>query len=194
MSTPAPSSPKLSEELKDYWDQLQNVKDDASELTAALTDAQFNWRPSPKHWSISECLSHLNVADGIDLEKVRGEIERAHAAGLYGKGPFRYSFFSRRFVKFMDAPPGLKVPAPRVYTPNSGEPKNKVVPEFIRIHDELLDLVARSNGLDLASIKIPAPAGPFKFSLGQHFALIAAHDRRHLWQAWEVRKNGNFPL
>ena len=190
----APSSPKLSEELKDYWDQLENIKEDAGELTAILTDEQFNWRPSPKQWSICECLSHLNLADSLDLGKVRSEIDRARAVGIVGQGPFHYGFLSRRFVKFMDAPPGIKVRAPRVYTPNSGEPKDKVVPEFMRVHDRLLDLVACSNGLDLARIKIPAPAGPFKFSLGQHFALIAAHDRRHLWQAWEVRKHASFPL
>lgn len=194
MSTPAPSPPKLTEELKDYCDQFQNIKEDASELTATLTDAQFNWRPSPKKWSISQCLSHLNVADGIDLDKLRDEIEGGHASGLYGKGPFRYSFFSRRFVRFMDAPPGFKVKAPKVYEPLSNESKQNIVPQFMMIHDRLLDLVARANGLDLARIKIQAPVGPIKFSLGQYFALVAAHDRRHLWQAWEVRKHGSFPL
>lgn len=194
MSMAAPSAPKLSEELKDYWDQLQNIKEDAAELTATLTDEQFNWRPSAKHWSISECLAHLNVVDGLDVDMLRREVERAHAAGIYGKGPFRYGYLSRRFVRFMDAPPGFKVKAPRIYAPPAGHSKETVVPEFMSIHDRLLDLVARSNGLDLARIKVPSPVGRIKFALGPRIALIAAHDRRHLWQAWEVRKCGSFPL
>jgi hypothetical protein len=35
--------------------------------SAPLDDTQFNCRPSAKHWSISECLAHLNVADRLDL-------------------------------------------------------------------------------------------------------------------------------
>jgi len=34
---------------------------------------------------------------------------------------------------------------------------------------------------------------PVKFSLSQRFALLAAHDRRHLRQAWEIRRHPNFP-
>ena len=44
----------MLEELRDYYEQIENIKEDASELTAPLTDEQYNWRPSPKKWSISE--------------------------------------------------------------------------------------------------------------------------------------------
>ncbi len=29
--------------------------------------------------------------------------------------------------------------------------------------------------------------------LGQWFAFLAAHERRHLWQAWQVRRHPEFP-
>ena len=63
------TSPKLVlvEELRDYYEQIENIQEDAQELTAPLDDTQFNWRPSAKHWSISECLAHLNVVDRLDL-------------------------------------------------------------------------------------------------------------------------------
>jgi hypothetical protein len=32
-----------------------------------------------------------------------------------------------------------------------------------------------------------------KISLGQVFPFIAAHERRHLWQARRVREDANFP-
>jgi hypothetical protein len=190
------TSPKLAlvEELRDYYEQIENVAEDAQELTATLDDTQFNWRPSAKQWSISECLAHLNVADGLDLPLLTQEIERGRAAGLTGHGPFRYGSISRWFVGFMDAPPKFRVKAPKVYLPPKGYLKDKVVPEFLSIHERMLELVTKANGLDLARIKVPSPAGPFKFSLGQRFALLAAHDRRHLWQAWQVRKHRDFPV
>lgn len=190
------TSPKhaLVEELRDYYDQIENIQEDAQELTAVLDDAQFNWRPSPKQWSISECLAHLNVVDGKDLEVFAAEMERGRAAGLTGSGPFRYGAFSRWFVGFMDGPPKFKVKAPKIYLPPAGHRKDEVVTEFLSVHGRILELLAKANGLDLARIKVPSPAGPFKFSLGQRFALVAAHDRRHLWQAWQVRKHANFPV
>jgi len=186
--------PDLVEELRDYYEQLENIKEDALELTAPLEDTQFNWKPSPERWSISECLSHLNVANGLDVPVLTDEIERGRAAGLTGKSPFRYGFLSRAFVRFTEPPANFKTKAPKAYRPVSGQPKDQVVPEFISIHDRLLELIAKSNGLDLARIKVPTFVPRVKFSLGQRFALLAAHDRRHLRQAWDVRKHSNFPV
>src|SRR5262249_17321001 len=107
--------------------------------------------------------------------------------------PFRYGFFSRWFVGFMDAPPRFKTRAPKVYLPPAALGKDAVLREFLAIHDQLLELVSKANGLDLGRVKFGGPAGPFKLPLGQRVRLVAAHDRSHLWQAWEVRKNRNFP-
>jgi hypothetical protein len=165
-------SPKLAlvEELRDCYEQIENIAEDARELTAPLDDAQFNWRPSRKQWSISECLAHLNVSNGRDLPVLSEAIERGRAAGLTGSGPFRYGAFSRWFVGFMDAPPKFRVKAPKIYLPATGLAKDNVVPEFLSIHRRLLELLMKANGLDLARIKVPSPAGPFKFGLGQRLA------------------------
>jgi hypothetical protein len=41
---------------------------------------------------------------------------------------------------------------------------------------------------------LPALLRPFvKMPLGARFALITAHDRRHLWQAEQVRNHASFP-
>lgn len=195
MSAPGPSvKQSLIEELRDYYEQLENIKEDVLELSAPLTDDQFNWRPSPKQWSISECLAHLNVVDGLDVPAVRDAIEAGRTAGLTGTGPFRYGFLSRSFVRLSEPPVKLRFKAPKVYRPPSGEPKDKVVAEFIAIHDQLLELVSKSNGLDLARVKVGTQFPYLKFSLGQRFALLTAHDRRHLRQAWEVRRQPGFPL
>lgn len=190
------TSPKhsLVEELRDYYEQIENIEEDAQELTAPLNDTQFNWRPKPGRWSISECLSHLNVSNGLDVPVIDGAIERGRAAGITGEGPFRYGFFSRWFVGFMDAPPKMRVSAPKNFLPPAAGVKGKVVPEFLSIHQRILELVLKANGVDLARIKVPSPAGPFKMPLGQRFALVAAHNRRHLWQAWAVRKDKEFPV
>jgi hypothetical protein len=184
----------LIEELRDYYEQIENLKEDALELTAPLDHNQFNWRPSLKQWSISECLAHLNILDGLDVPAIRDAIDEGRAAGLSGKGPFRYGLLSRSFVRFSEPPVKLKFKAPEVYRPPSDQPKDKVVAEFIAVHDQLLHLISEANGLDLARVKVGTLIQHVKFSLGQRFALLAAHDRRHLRQAWTVRQQPDFPV
>src|SRR5258708_12513859 len=118
--------PDLVEELRDYSEQLENIKEDALELTAPLEDTQFNWRPSPKRWSISECLCHLNLANGLDVPMLTEEIERGRAAGLTAKGPFRYGFFTRAVIRFTKPPPSFNTKAPKTYSPPPTPPQYKL--------------------------------------------------------------------
>jgi hypothetical protein len=183
----------LSEELRDLSEQIDNIKEDAQELTAPLSDLQFNWRPASGRWSISECLAHLNLANGTDLPMLVEAIEQARSAGITGKGPFRYGFLSRKFVQMNEPPAKLRFKSPKVYKPPSGLTKEAVLGEFLSNHDRMLELVAKSSGLDLARVKVPTVFRYVTFSLGIRFALQNAHDRRHLRQAWDVREHRNFP-
>jgi hypothetical protein len=43
-------------------------------------------------------------------------------------------------------------------------------------------------------VRTASPAAPLFFlTLGQCFGALAAHDRRHLWQARRVREDPHFP-
>jgi hypothetical protein len=53
----------------------------------------------------------------------------------------------------------------------------------------------QADGLDMARVKVPAlEAGRFRFNLQLTFAWIVAHERRHLWQARQVRNHAAFPV
>ena len=168
------AQPALPEELRDLCEQIDNIKEDALELSTPLEDVGFNWRPAPGRWSIAECLAHLNLVDGLDLPLISEAIASGRAAGLTGTGPFRYGFISRRFVRMSEAPGQIKMRAPKVYLPHPGQLKEKVVAQFLSIHDRMRVLALESSGLDLKRIKVPSPFPWVKFSLGQRFALLAA--------------------
>jgi hypothetical protein len=62
------------------------------------------------------------------------------------------------------------------------------------LQEQLSRQLEQASGLDLAYIKVPAPeAPPLRFNLKFTFAWIAAHERRHLWQARQVRNHAAFP-
>jgi hypothetical protein len=49
--------------------------------------------------------------------------------------------------------------------------------------------IERADGLDLRRVKVPTPiVRLLKMSLGSTLAQAAAHERRHLAQAWRVRE------
>jgi len=70
----------------------------------------------------------------------------------------------------------------------------EIITEFMASQNELQLLLREADGIDLGRAKIASPINKrLKFTLGQVFRLLAAHERRHLWQARKVKKAANFP-
>jgi DinB family protein len=183
----------LNPDLREVVDQLARIKEDAQTLCAGLSDRQFNWRPAAGVWSISECLEHLNLADADDISTLGTATSDARARNLLSAGPFRYGAISNWFVKSVEPPPKHKAKAAQKVTPRPELSLQDVLSRFVDIHDRLARTIEQANGVDLVRLKVPSPVGPFKLPLGQKLRLIAGHDRRHLYQAWQVRKNPGFP-
>ena len=171
----------------------------AREVTTGLSHDRFNWRPEPGRWSIAQCLAHLNVVNGQDLAPIGEAIRDARLRGLEGAPPFQYGPLSRRFIASMEPPIRSRFKAPKSYEPPPEADPGRTLAEYLRIAAELRRLAASSEGLDLRRVKTVLPALPpilraiVRMPLGARFALIGAHDRRHLWQAEQVREHPNFP-
>lgn len=183
----------LHSELSEYRRQLRDVRADAEKLVEGLTDDQFNWSPAPGRWSIAECLDHLNSGWRV-LGKLDYKIATATEQGLRGEGPYRHPLLGRLYVRLMEPPPKIRARAPKAYVPKPGQPLSAVAPRFLELQDEIIRRVIAADGLDLGGIRMSSPISRrFRMSLGQWFAFLAAHERRHLWQAWQVRKDPAFP-
>jgi len=179
----------LHPDIESLIDQLAAIRADADRLVDGLTNDQFNWRSAADRWSIAQCITHLNLVDGLDLKRLGSAVADARRAGMTGSGPFRYGKVSSWFIARTEPPARLRVKAPTVYVPPETQHMDVAMAEFRRVQAGLAELVAQANGLDLARVKVPTPIGSWvRFSLGQRFRLITAHDRRHLHQAWEVRR------
>jgi len=171
----------------------------AESLTAGLSREQFNWRSEPGRWSIGQCLAHLNTVNGGDLTALQQAIEAGKARSQTGEGPFTYGFLSRKFVASMEPPAKRRFEAPKYYEPPPDVDPAQTLAEYRRVSGEIRKLVQSAAGLDLVRVKTTMPALPaplramIKMPLGARFELIAAHDRRHLWQADQVRNHAGFP-
>ena len=165
----------------------------AKSLTASLSAAQMNWQPQPGKWSIAQNLAHLNFGyQGFDT--IASSIAAARAKGIIGNGPFRYGWLSSWLVKSQEPPPKRKFKSAKAYAPSPDVDAAKAVADYLRMNARLGELIQEADGLDLARAK--TPFGPIKWAimpLGARLAHLVTHDRRHLWQAEQVRNDPNFP-
>jgi hypothetical protein len=66
--------------------------------------------------------------------------------------------------------------------------------DFFTMQEALRARIRGANGLDLSLTKLRSPlASRLIVSLGAAFRIILAHERRHLWQARDVRVSRGFP-
>jgi hypothetical protein len=188
------TTPSLSPELVELDSQVAAAKAEASELVDGLQESQFNWRPDPHSWSVAECLLHLNMVGDRCVHILERSLADARARGRVANGPFGYGWLGKRILAHTEPPSRHKYKAPRAFTPAYGQPITAVLPTFRHLQEQLSRQLQQASGLDLAHIRVPAPeARPLRFNLQFTFAWIAAHERRHLWQARQVRNHAAFP-
>lgn len=182
-------------ELREVQEQFAAIRDAAHALLDGLTPAQLAWRPRPDRWSILECVEHLRVT-GSELyhPKMAEAIRDARANGRMGTGPFRHGLIGRWFARSMEPPPRLRIKTSPALLPPADLDADATLTGFFGLQDRWIELAAEADGLDLAGIRLRSPVAPvLRFSLGDCFAINAAHERRHLWQAARVREDPAFP-
>ena len=178
----------LSPEIRDYVRQFEDVKSAARHLVEGLSDEQLRWKPAPDRWSIAECFSHLNVTADQYYPAIDSSMRRARKRGLLGEGPFRHGFWMNRFIRMMEPPARRSFRAPRMFRPRTRALADEI-PTFFAHQSAIIERVHQANGLDLSRVKVVSPlTSLMRMSLGQCFGLLAAHERRHLWQAARVRE------
>lgn len=181
-------------ELQRLSGEFQQIAADAAALAASLSEAQFAWKPSEEAWSVGECLSHLNVTARLSLPKLDYAIAEGIRDEIYGRGPFRYGWIDRLTVRITEPPSRWHVWSPMALLPIAGESRDEIVSTFQAFQDQFADRLRRADGLDLARVRVTSPVARWRrFSLGAAFAVIAAHERRHLAQAHRVMARPQFP-
>jgi DinB superfamily len=184
----------LAPELDELRIQFEQVSSEADALVDSLRDEQFHWRPAPDVWSIAECLDHLNVTARVYLPKFDEGIAEATRVGAYGRGPFRSSWIGRVLIRTSEPPTRVRMKAPQLFLPAPGLPRHHVRRTLRGYQVEFVDRLNRANGLDLARARVTSPVSRWLgFSLCAAFALMAAHERRHLWQARRMVEMRDFP-
>ena len=183
-------NPHLSELLVSLDHQVVECR----ELCDPLSDDQLKWKPDPRSWSILECFDHLRVTGSLYYPRLEEAIERAREHGREETKPYRPGWFARKMIRFVGVESKTKLKAPRVFRPSSVEPDRSILDQFFEQEVELLGLIRRADGVELNRVKFASPVTRLiRFSIGEGFALMVAHQERHLRQAQRIAKSDRFP-
>jgi hypothetical protein len=175
----------LPPELQGLLDQIDACEADAARIVADMDDAAVNWSPPSDGWSVAQCLRHLTLMNEFYL---RGWPEALAAAG---RGPFqglRPTPVGRWFARSMEPPVKMKGKAIKAVMPAQRVARETLVADYQRSHDTYRHLVRGSAAVDVNRIVRPnAIVKQVRMRLSTVLLVIPAHDRRHLWQAANVK-------
>jgi hypothetical protein len=185
----------LPPDLRELVDAWLEIERETESLIGPLDDEQFNWSPRAGVWSIAQCFDHLNTMNSVYLARITAAIAGARAAGHTRRNPIASTWWGRRFIASQKPPVRMKFSTPRTMRPAARKLKAEVWPEFVRLHGHLRTLVAEeAPGVDLNKARFANPFVPMiKMRAGTALRVLAAHDRRHVAQAQDIRGLPGFP-
>jgi hypothetical protein len=181
--------PTLPPDLQQLLDAIDAADRAGDAVTEGLTEEELHWQPHEgRAWSIAQCLDHLAVMNMFYSAAVRSGIEDGRRRNLRREGPSQPTFFGRRFIASMEPPVRMKTKAPKVGRSPTNKPREQLLREYHAAHDIVRQLIVDAAEIDLNRATFQNPFIPIvRMRVGTGLAVLAAHDRRHLWQAEQVK-------
>ncbi len=170
-------------------DPLDEVEKELNEATRRAwtlvqsTDGRlFTVRPTPLRWSAAECLAHLSISSEMFVPVLHDAIARARTSAKK-RGKAKMDLLGRILAWFLEPPIRKKVRTTAPFVPKSTRAKADAFGEFATFQEKLIDLLREARDADLG-LKIVSPFDKrVRYNLLSAFRIVAAHERRHLWQA-----------
>jgi hypothetical protein len=165
------------------------IEADLGRLTGALTEAQFHAPTRTGGWSVGYCIEHLVLAGHAFLPKWDLALQQARQRQGTGREMSRYAWWERKLLRYVENPCRLKHRTAAPFVPCSRHSIEETVARFAAMHQELARRLACCRGVDVRHTKVQSPFASWtRYALGFSFDLALAHERRHLRQAWLVRR------
>jgi hypothetical protein len=177
----------LPRAVQSLWDHLEAVRAEVLREVEGLSQAQADWKPDAREWSVGEVLDHLTIAE-VATGKLTTKLTReAEAAGAARPFPADLPAFAP-----MPSPPPGPAEAPPVVWPGHGKPIGELLATMRATRQR-----SRQSIEKLATID-PRPLVFKHFRLGdlslaQWWQLQADHDGIHLEQIRAIERAPGFP-
>jgi hypothetical protein len=186
----------LPSDLAKLIDQLNAADVEAADLVHRSSETQLNWRPNHgRSWSIAQNLDHLARTNKIYAEAMSKALERLGSRAPLRRGPLKLTITERLLLRIVEPPVRrLKFRTPATAAPAERWTGMELASSLRGAHAEVRVLATRAAELDCGRIRFRHPFARFlTLNMRATLAVIPAHNRRHLWQAQQVKTAPGYP-
>jgi hypothetical protein len=193
MPTRRPRPPaSLHPQLEALQREIVDVTVRARRLVDRLDDATFERRPAEGSWSAAECLVHLNLTTQAFLPLIDDALSDAQRGAVDAGTRYRKDVVGWLLRWVVEPPARMKVKTTPPFVPKAWSTPGDLLREFESLQADLARRIADANGCDIGRVKVRSPfSSRMRYNLLATFAVIAAHERRHLWQAERAAPGGS---
>jgi hypothetical protein len=177
---PSPTDPH-----RDLLEQFEALETWLGALEAAHDDAAWQRPPATGGWSAVECLEHLATTAEVGAELLR---TAAQAPGhtLRSEGP---RLLVRFFLRMLEPPVRLlRARTTRAFVPPAETSPERARARFRDAHAAFASALTSVPQADRLRACIRSPFAPIRYTPREWGLVVAAHARRHLWQAERALK------
>jgi hypothetical protein len=166
--------------------QLTNELNEATQRARKLVESTdgrvFTVRPNPNSWSAAECLAHLTLTGKAFLPVIQDAIAKAKKVGRK-KSPHLDPLGSA-MRWFIEPPARIRSTTAPPFVPRAARPKFEAWAEFASVQSQLIYEALGANDVEFRAVRVVSVFDRrIHYTLYWAFRIIAAHERRHLWQA-----------
>jgi hypothetical protein len=162
-------------------------------LAELVDDAQWGRRVRETSWSIGECVAHLSLTNARYLPLLSEAIDAAPMMDEPDEAAvperMRRDVAGWLLSRMMEPPVRFKVPTSASFIPVGAASRAADLAEFDAVQAKLREMIVAMDGLDPTRIRLTSPFNArLKYSLYSALHILAAHERRHIWQAERVMR------
>jgi hypothetical protein len=175
-----------SEQLAVLLNQIHGATRDAKMLVLGRTQADLTQRPGPDSWSVAECFDHLAQTTRAFLPAISNAI--ASAPNLTTSRPLRTGTLARLFIRNLEPPSRLRFKVIAEIAPRNQDFET-AWSGFLESQSQLAEAMHSAAGLAIDQVRVKAPVyARISYNVYGAFRMLAAHERRHLWQTEKIFK------
>jgi hypothetical protein len=173
-------------QLETLLDQVESLKQKARDLVSGRSPADLTTSLESASWSVAQCLDHLAQTTNAFLPVISAAIARAPR--LTTNRGLRTGALTRLFIRNLEPPYKMRFKVLTARVPRKDD--------FVSAQDafeasqvQLERTIRSAVGLAVDQVKIESPVyARLSYNVYGALRMMAAHQRRHLWQMEQILK------
>jgi DinB superfamily len=171
-------------QLSSLLEQFHRATREANKLVLGRSADDLTNRWESSSWSVTECLDHLARTSLSFLPSISRAV--ATASELNSNRPLRTGAIALLLIRNLEPPYRLRYKAIPQLAPQETD-FEAAWSNFKKSQSQLSEAVRSAAGLAIDKVRVQCPVyARMTYNVYGAFRMLAAHQRRHLWQMQQV--------